>query len=159
MKGRRRLIGIALAAALGAAVAMPPAVSAILQGEWIGEVKEDEDSFVTFNVVKNEAGKKRLTDVLFGGLDITCEGGVKDEADGVSLVGGFRVRHGEFGRKADAVISGLDPPANFTGRFKPGKRAVGTIRARGELDPNDHPDLRCRTGLQEWKAKKQPPPF
>jgi hypothetical protein len=131
-------------------------VSAIFAGEWIGEIKEDEDSFVTFNVAKNEAGKKRVTDVLFGGLDITCEGGVKDEAEGVSLVGRFRVRHGEFGRKADAVISGIDPPANFAGRFKPGKRAVGTIRARGELDPNDHPGLRCRTGLREWKAKHQP---
>ena len=159
MKGRRQLIGIAVAGAVGVAVALPSGASAILLGEWLGEIKGDEDSFVTFNVEKNDAGKKRVTDVMFGGLDITCEGGVKDEADGVSLVGGFRVRHGEFGRKADAVISGLDPPANLTGKFKPRKRAVGTIRARGELDPNDHPDLRCRSGLQEWKAKKQPPPL
>ena len=160
IKGRRKLTGIAAAVALSAAIALPSVGSAILAGEWIGEIKGDDDSFVTFNVVKNDAGKKRLADVLFGGLDITCEGGVEDEADGVSLVGRFRVRHGEFGRKADAVISGLDPPANFAGRFKPGKRAVGTIRIRGELDPSDHPGLRCRTGLQEWKAKKQPPgPF
>jgi hypothetical protein len=158
MKARGRSIAIVIATTLGVAVCVPSASSAVLLGDWNGEIKGDDNSFLTFNVEKNDAGKKRVVDVLFGGLDIICEGGVKDEADGVALLGGFRVRHGEFGREANAVISGFDPPAKLKGEFKPGKRSVGTIRLRGELDPNDHPGLNCRTGVQEWKAKKGPPP-
>jgi len=154
---RRRLtVGCGLGVAV-LVVAMVPTAEAIKLRDWNGRVKGDPDSFVSFNVAKSDSGVKRVRDVVAGGLAITCDGGIEDEADGVFLEGKFRVRHREFGGRTDATIGGLDPPATFKGRLKRGKRAVGTIRLRGELDPIEHPGVNCRTGRLEWRAKKSPP--
>jgi hypothetical protein len=153
MDGRK----LVATAASAIALTLPAGADAFVSGEWGGNLRGDQDSFISFDTERSATGKKRVVHVFFGGIDMTCPKGTDGETSGVSLIGGFRVRHGEFGRKADAVISGFDPPAKLTGEFKPGKRAVGTIRLRGELDPQGQPGVNCRTGLQEWKAGKLPP--
>jgi hypothetical protein len=153
----RRRTGFALATALAIAAIVPLVASAIAQNEWSGHVKGDPDSFVTFDVRKNDEGVRRVRDVILGGIDFTCEDDSDGQTTAVTVEGKFRVRDGRFGGERDAIVQGIDPRAFFAGKFLPGKRAKGTLRLRGELDPQGHPGLRCRTGLQEWRAEKQPP--
>jgi hypothetical protein len=158
MRATGRKISLAIGAMLAGVAVVPVSADALLPAEWNGNIKGDPDSFISFNVARTDQGVKRVRDVVLGGLDMTCEDGSGGEANGVSLLRRFRVRQGEFGGKTDSVISGFDPPAKIKGKLRPGQRAVGTFRVRGELDPIGRPGVNCRTGLQEWKATKGPPP-
>ena len=158
MKTRARRFGAAIGTVLAMTAVMPLAADAFLLGEWNGKIRQDQDSFVAFNVARTDAGVKRVRDVVFGGLDYSCESDLDGETTGVGLLNKFRVRKREFGGRSPAVILGFDPPAKLAGKFKPGRRAVGTIRLRGELDPTGQPGVRCDAGVQRWRATKVPPP-
>jgi hypothetical protein len=158
LRTRARRLGAAIGAVLAMTAVVPLAADAFILGEWNGKIRQDRESFVAFNVARTDAGVKRVRDVVFGGLDYSCETGPDSETKGVGLLDKFRVRNREFGGRSPAVILGFDPPAKLEGKFKPGRRAAGTIRLRGELDPTGRPGVRCDTGVQRWRANKVQPP-
>ena len=145
---KRLLIPLALAAAL--ALCAAGAWAFALETEYRGTVN-DEGSF-GFDLKKRN-GTKRVKNVI-AGMTFTCEEGDPGQ-NGIELDGSFRVHHdGTFGGKTSATVVGLDPPAKLTGKLKPHHKAVGTLRAHGELDPLAQPGLKCDTDTQDWKAKR-----
>jgi hypothetical protein len=146
-------------AGLALAILVPTGALAIsVGGNYHGAVKGDPDSSINFELKRTDSGKRRVTGFVAAQLDFTCEGGDPGQTSGVLLNRGFRVkRDRSFGGRADATILGFDPPARLRGKLRRHGRAVGTIRVHGEIDPQNQPAVDCDTGVQAWRAKRQPP--
>jgi hypothetical protein len=152
---RRVAICTVLVAVAGsaAAVALPA------NHDFNGHIKGDPSpgSAFAFDTGKVD-GKKYVGQIQASGLDYKCPEGSPGETQAVTIQKAFKVnRHREWGGKADAIIGNTDPPARVEGKLKPGGKAAGTFRMKGELDPDGQPGVDCKTGLLEWKAKKGPP--
>jgi hypothetical protein len=139
-----------------AVVAISATALAFGLGEYNGNVKGDPSSGLWFEVRQTEDGR-RVKDIGGAGFDFTCDEGTPGDTSGVGLERSFKVEDGSFGGTSNAVILGFDPPAKITGRLKRGGRATGTIRMKGELDPEGQPGIECKTGVLEWRAEKGPP--
>jgi hypothetical protein len=111
------------------------------------------ESGITFNVVKVN-GHKRVRDMVLSGIDFTCSGGDPGETPGVAVEGSFRVaRDRTFGGTHDSQILAIDPKATIHGRLRRHRRVTGTLRLRGELDPQNQPGVKCDSGVQNWRAR------
>ena len=142
------------ATATVAALAVTASAMAFAVGDYSGEIKGDPGSGITWEVKSTQGGRK-VKNILLTGIEFTCEKGSPGETAGVVLEEKFRVgEDGSWGGNSNAIIAGFDPPAKITGRLKPGGKASGTFRMKGELDPEGQPGVDCKTGLQEWKAEK-----
>jgi hypothetical protein len=148
------LIRTLTALAAVAAMVLATGALAFALGDYSGEIKGDPSSGLTWDV-KNTQGGRKVRSIILTGVNFTCEKGSPGETAGVVLDEKFRVgEDGNWGGNSNAVISGFDPPARITGRLKPGGKASGTFRMKGELDPKGQPGVDCKTGLQEWRAEK-----
>jgi len=155
---RNRALRISMTGLVTAAAGAATAYAVALGGEYQGEIRGDPAASLAFDITRTDSGRRRVTNVIASGLNYRCEEGAPDQTPGVELQRGFRIKRDRtFGGHANAVILGFDPPARFRGKVRRNGRVFGTLRLRGELDPVDRPDVECRTGLQEWKAKRVPP--
>ena len=154
----RRLIVVGVPIAL-LATGMAQGIVGPGAGTHDGRFKGDPDSGISFEMRRTESGHRRIVDVFASGMNFTCEGGDPGQTSLTSLNRGFRVKRDRtFGGKADATILGFDPPARFRGKVRRHGRVVGTLRLHGEIDPFNQPGTNCDTGVQEWRAKRTPPP-
>ncbi len=136
---------------LAAAIAAPPA-GALFTLDYNGNIKGDPDSYVGFNLNRTSAGKRKVSFFTTRGIQFACEGGSTGQTEFLTLDGSLRVKHRKF-KGAVHVFTPLgDPVARVHGKLHRDRRvANGTIHLIGKLDPSQ-PDLRCNTGVQEWRA-------
>jgi hypothetical protein len=130
----------------------PLSLAILLGGEYQGGIKDDPDSSIGFDRTGGKVKK-----VVLSGIDYKCEEGLPGETPGVKVLGSFKVdENGRFGGTAQSIILGFDPKAVLDGRLKRGGSAHGTIKLSGELDPDDQPGIKCKTGEQKWTAEQVP---
>jgi hypothetical protein len=157
----RRLAGaVAVLAVAGLMAAAAQALTT--QGDYNGAVTGDPfpGSHINFDIKRTASGTRRVVDFVASKLDYECDGGSPGETTAVSMNRVFRIRRDRtFGGHADAVILGFDPPARLTGKLRRHHRVRGTLRIRGELDPEGQPGVDCDTGRLEWRARKGPLPL
>jgi hypothetical protein len=147
---RRALLALPIAALAFAGTAL--AIPAL--HDYNGHVKGDPGSAVAFNLDRS-GSRPRVFNIDASGLGFDCAAGSPGETDAVFFDGIFRVhRDRTFGGPSDVTIGNTDPPGRFEGRLKSGGRAAGTLRIRGELDPEGQPGVNCKTGELRWKAAK-----
>jgi hypothetical protein len=154
MRTRSRLVYRAALAALLAAAIVPLPAGALFQLDYNGHVKHDRDSYVGFNLKRTSAGKRKVAFFTTGRIQFVCRGGSVGRTELLTLDGSFRVKHRKFKGKVHVFTPAGDPVAVVRGKLHRDRRvASGTIRLAGKLDPSQ-PDLRCRTGTQEWRATR-----
>lgn len=138
----------ALIAVLTAAVAVPTAAAAT-NVKFRGSVTGDENSKVTFKVIKNENGKRRVDMPKSRRLNATCQSGPKEidatfgSLDNVKVSASGEFNFDNSGTKYVAYVRGTIS----------GKTAGGVLRYQGPTD-FDGTTQDCDTGEQNWTAKK-----
>ena len=137
-----------LIAVLVAAIAVPAAAAATTS-KFKGSVVGDENSKVTFKVIKNENGKRRVDVPKAKRLDATCEMGPNEIDATFGSLGNIKVsQSGEFnfdnsGEKYVAYVRGTIS----------GKSASGVLHFQGPTN-FDGAAQDCDTGEVNWTAKK-----
>lgn len=113
---------------------------------YVGKVKGDPGSEVSFKTIKQDNGNKKVTEMEFDGLDADC-------ADGDGSLGGpiyaedGRIRDNEFDVEyKDSLFN-----QRFAGELKPNDKASGIVKVRADFEL---PTGTCRTDKLEWTATK-----
>jgi hypothetical protein len=139
---------------LMAALAVPSAVAAPISS-FKGSVTGDENSKVTFKVLKNKKGKRRVDYPKAKLLDAQCEAGPQEidvvfgspeKAAKISHTGEFSFDNSgtdEEGHEYVAIVHGVIS----------GGSASGELRYQG-LTVSETAEQNCDTGEVKWTAKK-----
>lgn len=147
----RRVAGIALAALLSAGL-VPLSANGLFRLDYNGQVRQDPDSYVGFNLKRTSAGKRKVTFFTTGGIRFACDGGSTGRTDFLTLDGSFRVKDRRFKGEVHVFTPSGDPVARLRGKLHRDRRVShGTIHLVGKLDPSQ-PGVRCDTGVREWRA-------
>lgn len=137
--------------AIGVLVAMAIATVAWAAGSYSGQIHDEHDGTLDFNLVKTDNGRfvKRLGFQIFITCDIGKSGGL-----GVEAEGRFRVKRGHWDatRPTGPTTLGDGGEVRFTGDVQGGK-SEGTIK----FVDHDTPLGACKSGKRDWEASKVPP--
>jgi hypothetical protein len=125
--------------------------SGVIAGDYAGNVNGDEGALVTFQVKKTD-NAKRVKSFITDDVDFTCTVGTPGETVTMQILASFPVEDQRFKGSGEAVGIPADPFGKVTGKFKPGGRAVGTLKLRGELD--GEVGSHCTTGVVGWRAER-----
>ena len=121
--------------------------------DYLGQVKGQDGSSVGFSIGRSASGRKRVIDFTVTRAAYECRDAPPGLTDGWVLDRGLRVKARRFEGRGDWIGLPLDPVGKVTGKLRPGGRASGSFKIRGELaGPGTH----CNTGLVGWRATRAP---
>jgi hypothetical protein len=117
-----------------------------------GAVAADGNSKLTFEIVRNKSGKRRVDYPQASRLDALCESGAEE----IEVSFGSGVRAAKL--KGDGTFefdnSGEDYIAYVRGAVTRGS-ARGSLRYQGTADFPDSNSQRCDTGEVKWTAERR----
>jgi hypothetical protein len=142
MGWRRRLgaTGVLVGATL--AIAASPASAAVYQGKIKGTPGSSFELEVRFL-----GGHKKVTEIGYGGVPITCDDGPSVLTGNVVFDPPERVKGDLFEARYDTTGTHI----RLAGELKPGGKAVGTFRSNVDFGGTTGV---CRTGTADWVAQK-----